>query len=200
MDTKVEPAGIPRGAGDSAWPWKASAAGAVGGLVMGSYLMAAMGVLGKGFFTPLNLVAAAFPPFRPVLSGFQPKAALLGLALHLLMSAAWGLVLGGIARRVFPNLFRGAWSQVAVGLALGFLAWAVTGLRLGPAVDPVLDAVPAVHAFVAHLAYGLATATVLWAWSGSPRPFPAAAEARGVTSEIPLPGAGADPAGGLRAS
>jgi hypothetical protein len=163
--------------------------GAVGGLVMASYLMAIMGLTGRGFFTPVNLLAAIFPPFRPVLSGFQPAAAAIGLALHLLVAMAWGLALGWLNRRFWPKLFNGTWSQLSVGLALGFVAWAVTGVRMGPAIDPALDALPASHAFIAHLVYGIATATVLWAWAGqvSALETPAAAGPRERLNGLSLP-------------
>ena len=133
---------------------------------MATYLMAVMGISERGFFTPVNLVAAVFPPFRPVLSGFQPAAAAVGFAGHLAVSILWGMALGMFHRYILPNLFKGTWSQLSLGLALGFVAWAVTGLRVGPAIDPALDAIPAAHAFIAHLCYGIGTATVLWAWAG----------------------------------
>lgn len=150
--------------------WKSSAAGLVGGLLMAACMMAVMGVTGRGFFTPLNLIAAVFPPFRPIVSGFQPVAAAIGLTGHLLVSVLWAACLGWVNRFLFPNLFRASWSQVSVGLALGFAAWVLTGLRLGPALDPALRMMPPVYAFLAHLVYGLATATVLWAWAGRPAP------------------------------
>ncbi|MDB5106849.1 MAG: conserved hypothetical rane spanning protein [Fibrobacteres bacterium] len=149
------------------WRNRAMVSGLVGGLAMASYLMAVLGILGQGFFTPMNLVAAVFPPFRPVLSGFHPAAAFIGMAIHLGVATLWGLVLGTLQRKALPDLFNGTWSQSAVGLALGFIAWMTTGLRIGPAIDPALGFLPASHAFIAHLVFGIATATVLWAWAGS---------------------------------
>jgi hypothetical protein len=149
------------------WIGKAALSGLVGGAVMATYLTVVMGLTGRGFFTPINLVAATLPPFRPVISGFLPMAAVSGLLGHAAISALWGIALGFVSRRLFPNLFRGAWSQVSAGLALGFFAWAVTGLRIGPDIDPALRMLPASHAFIAHLCFGLATATVLWAWAGT---------------------------------
>src|SRR4051812_37165510 len=124
-------------------PAQSAIAGVVGGLMMAAYASAAMGVTGRGFFTPLNLIAALFPPYRPVVSGFHPLAAVIGMLLHLAVSVSWGAALGWLAARVFPNLFRGAWSQLAVGLTLGITSWAVTGLRLGPDLDPALKMMPA---------------------------------------------------------
>lgn len=149
------------------WIGKSAIAGLVGGAVMATYMTAVMGLTGRGFFTPVNLIAATLPPFRPVVSGFLPMASVAGMLGHLIISALWGIALGFLAKRIFPDLFRAAWSRVSVGLALGFVTWAVTGIRIGPDIDPALLMLPASHAFIAHLCYGLATATVSWAWAGT---------------------------------
>ena len=83
------------------WMRKAVVTGLVGGAVMATYLMVVMGVTGRGFFTPIDLVAATLPPFRPVISGFLPMAALSGLAGHLIVSALWGVALGFLIGRFF---------------------------------------------------------------------------------------------------
>ena len=147
------------------WWGKAIGAGIVAGLAMGMYEMIAMWAMGRGFFAPLNMMAATFSTFRPPAEGFQFGATLSGLLIHLATSALWALVLA-LAAGAFMKSLSGFGASTLTGLVLGITAWIITGLFIGPLVNPVISMAPAVHFFIGHMVFGLVTAWVLYAWAG----------------------------------
>lgn len=135
-------------------------AGIVGGIFMGMYEMIATWAQGQGFWMPMNMIGATVPAFRPPAPDFALGPTLAGMMIHLATSALWGLVLGYAVARA-PELVRGVGRAIATGLGLGLLAYFVTGLLIGPAVDPTLRAADPVHYFVGHLVYGVAATLAL---------------------------------------
>lgn len=148
-----------------AWWGKALVAGMVGGAVFGIYEMFAMFALGHGFFAPLNMIGAVFPVFRPPADGFQWAPTLTGLAVHMATSALWGLILALVIGRN-PRVFAGFGFSSMAGLFLGIAAWLVTGLVIGPVVDPAVSQAPPLNFFLGHILFGLATTWTLYAWIG----------------------------------
>src|SRR5207248_5569190 len=81
-------------------------AGVIGGVLMALFTMLATATyLQVGFFTPLYAIAAPLIGRQTLLTSltdgvfyFAPGAALLGLLVHLLWSAFWGMIFGLIAR------------------------------------------------------------------------------------------------------
>jgi hypothetical protein len=137
------------------------AAGFAGGAVMAAFTMGSMGATGRGYATPLNLIAAIFPPWRPIVSGLHPLAACIGLTAHFLVAIAWSVALAWVMRTWLPDRYRGPWPLLSGGLALGIIAWIVSGVRIAPAIDPALRMMPGSIAFLAHLVYGLGTGAAL---------------------------------------
>jgi hypothetical protein len=129
--------------------------------MMAAFTMGIMGATGRGYATPLNLIAAIFPPWRPVVSGLHPLAACIGFTAHFLVAIAWSALFAWGMRTLLPERFRGPWSLLIGGLGLGLLAWIVTGIRIAPIVDPALRMMPGSIAFLAHLVYGIGTGAAL---------------------------------------
>jgi hypothetical protein len=108
--------------------------GMIGGVLMVMFTMLATATyLQMGFFTPLYAIAAPLIGRQPLLSSmtnttfyFAPGPALLGLLIHLLWSAFWGMIFGLIVRGL----------PLTEGLAI--LSGLVYGLPLGlwPVVQP----------------------------------------------------------------
>jgi hypothetical protein len=139
----------------------AAAAGAAGGAMMAAFTMGIMGATGRGYATPLNLIAAIFPPWRPVVSGLHPLAAGIGFTAHFLVSISWSILFAWAMRSLLPERVRGPWSLLLGGLGLGLLAWIATGVRIAPMIDPALRMMPGPIAFLAHLVYGIGTGAAL---------------------------------------
>jgi hypothetical protein len=143
---------------------KAAVAGIIGGLAMGVYLMFAMFFLDRGFFGPLNMIAATFTAYRPPAEGFVVGPTLTGLILHVIASAFWGFALGLIIRGL-PGFMTGAGISLVTGLAYGVAVWLIMGRLIGPMLDPYMAMAPPWNYFFAHLLYGAVTAWALYAWS-----------------------------------
>src|SRR5215471_3243902 len=82
--------------------------GVIGGILMALFTMLATATyLQVGFFTPLYAIAAPLIGRQTLLASmvhgsfyFAPGPALLGLAIHLMWSAFWGMIFGLLARRL----------------------------------------------------------------------------------------------------
>ncbi len=129
------------------------AAGAVAGACAGSamWLVAMIAARGEmGFTFPLRLVAASFLGHGALDSGSTVGPLLLGAALVLLVSIAFGLVYTSIlSERV--DVF----AAVLVGLVYAAAVWAIGWFVLARVFDPILYAAgrPA-HMLALHLVYG----------------------------------------------
>lgn len=143
------------------WWGKAAAAGAIGGLVMGLYLMGATALMGGGFWTPMNLIGGTFAAFRPVGEVFSAGPSLVGTLMHLVTAAAFGLIYGGLALTFFENGLSKMGTAAVSGLLYGAAVYLVMGLFVGPMIDPLITAMPPINYFVSHLIYGLVTAFAL---------------------------------------
>ena len=129
--------------------------GIIAGTIMAVWSMAAMWLVGSGFWTPMNLVANTFYRAAPLDGTFNPKALLVGLAIHFTMSSAFGTVLAAIALRR-P---RSRSTVVAGGFLFVAVVWPVMHWFVWYHLDEV-----AAQGFnewifaVAHLFFGIAAA------------------------------------------
>src|SRR3989440_3784129 len=104
-------------------------AGVIGGVLMALFTMLATATyLQMGFFTPLYAIAAPLIGRQTLLTSmtngvfyFAPGPALLGLVVHLLWSAFWGMIFGLIARGL--HLTEGV--AIISGLVYGLLVMLV---------------------------------------------------------------------------
>jgi hypothetical protein len=129
--------------------------GFIAGTIMAVWSMAAMWLVGSGFWTPMNLVAHTFYRAAPLNGTFSVRALLVGLAVHFTVSSAFGTLLAAIALRR-----PGSRSLVVAG---GFLFVAVVWPVMHWVVWYKLDEAAA-EGFnewifaVAHLFFGIAAA------------------------------------------
>src|SRR6266700_2037013 len=94
--------------------------GVIGGVLMALFTMLATATyLQMGFFTPLYAIAAPLIgrqtlliSMRDGVFSFAPGPVLLGLLVHLLWAAFWGMLFGLIARGLFYGLPLGLWPVV----------------------------------------------------------------------------------------
>src|SRR5437660_7233210 len=114
-------------------------AGMIGGVLMALFTMTATGTyLHMSFFTPLYAIAAPLIGQQPLLASLQGGAfylalgpALLGLVVHLLWSAFWGIVFGLLARWLHLTggvaIFGGLVYGILVMLVMSFIVVPIVG-------------------------------------------------------------------------
>lgn len=145
----------------ASWWQKAALAGLFGGVAMALYAMAISLAVGHGFWRPLDMIGGTVPAFRTEGGGLW-QGTLTGLAIHLVLSVAWGLVYGavlaGAAALFAPGIARSWFNALFLGLAWGALSYVGTGVAVGPLMDPALAWMDAYPFFVAHIVFGLVTA------------------------------------------
>jgi len=114
-------------------------AGIIGGVLMALFTMVATATyLHMGFFTPMYAIAAPLIGRQPLLTSLQGDTfylalgpVLLGLAVHLLWSAFWGIVFGLLARWLHLTggvaIFCGLVYGVLVMLVMSFIVVPIVG-------------------------------------------------------------------------
>ena len=120
------------------FPLPGALVGMLGGILMALFTMLATATyLQMGFFTPLYAVAAPLIGQQPFMTsrlqgGFYlaPGPALLGLVIHLLWAALWGVIFGLLARRL--HLTGGV--AIISGLVYGLLVMLVMIFIVGTIV------------------------------------------------------------------
>jgi hypothetical protein len=145
------------------WWGKAIASSIVAGLAIACYEMIATAFADGGFWDPLNRIDAGFDGNRSPAPGFDINASTLGLLLHMAVSAFWGLVLAAIIG-FFPRLLSGPFVSTLTGIGFGLFVALLMWQEIGPRWDEVLFPASALHFLLAHMAYGLLTAWMLYAW------------------------------------
>jgi hypothetical protein len=111
------------------------------GAVMAMWSMAAMWVIGSGFWTPLNLIAHTFYRSAPLDGTFSVPAVVIGLAVHMTVASAFGaaiamlaqwlprtrllMIVGGVlfVAVVWPLMQWGVWYKLDETAAEGFSEW-----------------------------------------------------------------------------
>ena len=147
------------------WWGKTALAGVIGAVAFGLYVMiaAAMAAGANAFWQPMNLIGATVPAFSPPAVGFEAGPSLTGMAIHLAMGAVWGLIYGAIAAAAFPRALHKMGASTLAGLGLGLTAYVITGLILGPLVNPSLALAEPINYFIGHMVFGFVTAWALTA-------------------------------------
>jgi hypothetical protein len=123
---------------------------------MGTFAMIHAAGQGLGALTPLRMIGATFLGVEALVAGAGPV--LFGLVLHLVVSAAWGVMFASAFRRdAAPGfaLFAGLLYSVVVLVIMTFV--------VVPLVNPVLWArIPMISGawLVAHMLYGVGLAAL----------------------------------------
>ena len=124
---------------------------------MAMWSMIVIGLVGTGFWTPLNLIAHTFWRSVPLGGVLSWPGLLIGMVVHLAMSIALGMALA------VPVTAIGGWATttaggVLAGMAFGLIVWLVMQYLVWDAIDPAAAErfTPWVFA-LGHLLYGLVT-------------------------------------------
>lgn len=142
-------------------------AGLIGGIAMGMVAMIRAAIVGTGFFTPMQLIAATF--YGPDALQAGASSIIVGMCGHLFNSALFGLIFGLVVGR--------RWSitgALTLGLAWGVVIWLIMTWIVLPAVDNTMrQAVEdmSVWWFIYHLVFGaglLFTPPLAATFSGRP--------------------------------
>jgi hypothetical protein len=125
-------------------------AGLISGLVMILSMMVYTAAIGEGFLFPAKEIAATFMGVEAIIGGVG--TVLLGLAIHLAVSAAWG---AAFSLMLAPNSSTG--SAIGWGIAYAVGIWLVMTYVALPFFDPVMSDRVALYSgwwFALHLVYG----------------------------------------------
>jgi hypothetical protein len=136
------------------------AAGLVGALAMSLYTMTAELVAGHSMFTPMYMVGAPVVGIGAMERGmsggplyFELVPAIVGMVVHFMWAAFWGLVFGAI---LWVTRLAG-WAGFAAAIAYGYAVGAIMSAVVMPAVGlkPMWE-MPGLTFFILdHLAFGL---------------------------------------------
>lgn len=126
-------------------------AGIVGGILMAIFAMLYATATGMGFFGPLRMIAATLYGEGAMTAGAD--ALLVGLIIHVVVSAFWGAIFGLLARRVTTA---GAATGLGVLFAIGVLV--LMTFIVVPIVNPVMHTeIPKMPVawFIEHALFGV---------------------------------------------
>lgn len=142
--------------------------GLIGGIAMAMIMMVVTALDGMGFLKPLYLIAATFHPAWAMQTAFSAGPILIGAMLHMMMSAAFGLVFAvGLALLRRSGMTTALW--VGTGMVWGVMVLLVNQNIVLPIVDPAMATATSgllVWWLLAHLMFGV----VLGAIAASIRP------------------------------
>jgi hypothetical protein len=134
--------------------------GIIGGVLMGMVSMVLFPLLAiGGFWQPMNLISGVISQGWGLIAGFSPMPVLIGMMLHLTLSAVLGGIFAWIASRTVGN-------AVLKAVVASLLIWAVAGFLVLPWVNPIMSMIFPQWLFaLAHVMYGLGLGFYL-AWRG----------------------------------
>jgi len=108
--------------------------GILGGAAMGLFAMIVAALMGMGFWAPLKMISATFYGEAAMAQpGFAAGPVLVGLMIHMVVSAVYGAIYGTLAR---PRWSGGA--LLGWGVVYGLVIWALAYLLL-PLVNPLMS-------------------------------------------------------------
>jgi hypothetical protein len=147
------------------WLGKAAVAGVVAGIVMAMAAMVIAAIAGHGFWAPPRAITGTVFGAEYAGSGFAVGSVVVGMMLHMMLSAAFGVVyalLVGLATRTLAT-----GPQVVAGMAWGLVLWAVNTFLIAPQLaggELLTEAMPAWTWLVVHLLFGAMLGLLYAAW------------------------------------
>lgn len=135
--------------------------GVIASAAMSLYMMIVMAAMGLGFWTFLNVVAAAVPMLSPPTAGFALLPTLTGLVIQLAIGAFLALMYGVIAWAIAPAIGRHYKPALVTGVLYAALIYVWLGRLIGPAIDPALALLPKGHFLVGYLIFGAVTTLLI---------------------------------------
>lgn len=143
-------------------------AGALGALAKAIYLMAVSAMQGHGFFTVPNLSGSFYTNAIPTPTTFEAGSTLMGVLMHLVSGAVYGLIFGAIVAYLVPRAISTTGRTAISGVVFGLVAYLVS-LAIGPSfnymttlVNPLLGSI---HPLIGHVIFGLVTAFAFRAYA-----------------------------------
>ncbi len=142
--------GLQARSGVGAWVVSGGVTGMVAGIVFAIFEMVVAALMDQGFFMPLRMIAAivlgeeALDPSYALVT-----AALVGLAVHMALSALFGMVLAGGAGSV-GALRESRFGLIAAATLFGLVLWLVNFFLIAPVLFPWFEMADQVVQFVAH--------------------------------------------------
>ena len=143
-------------------------AGLVGGIVMAMFMMLVTALTGMGFLAPLYAIAATFNPSWAMSKGFDLTPSLVGLMLHMVNSAVFGLIFVVLARWIYPRALTLPMAAMA-GMVWGLVLLAVNQTIVLPLVDrPMATATSGIFVWwlIGHLMFGVVLGVIAGATLG----------------------------------
>lgn len=137
--------------GDAGWWLKHGVIGGlIGAILMGMVSMILFPLLGIGsFWQPMNLIAAVFNQAWGSFPGFGLTPSIVGMVVHMMMSAVLGLIFVAIASRLSANL-------ILEAVIYSLVVWVVADFLVLPTLDPTMARTfPAWLFALVHVMYGL---------------------------------------------
>ena len=147
-------------------------AGLIGGIAMAMIMMIVTAVLGMGFLAPLYLIAATFHPAWAMAQGLQIAPLLVGLMVHMVNSAVFGVIFAIVLRSIFRRAV-GVVAAAVAGMAWGILIFLVMTYGVLRLLDSAMaHAITTNGALLAwwiasHLMYGVVLGAIVGATVGS---------------------------------
>jgi len=143
-------------------------AGLIGGIVMAMFMMIVTALTGMGFLAPLYAIAATFNHAWAMTKGFDLAAILVGLMLHMVNSAVFGLIFALLGAWLLPRALALPAAAMA-GMVWGLILLAINQLIVLPLVDaPMAVATNGIFGWwlVGHLMFGVVLGVIAGATLG----------------------------------
>jgi hypothetical protein len=149
------------------YAWLGILGGLVGAVLMSMVEMTNELIMGHSFFLPPHMIAAPFvgkaPMEHAMMNGplyLEWGPFILGLVLHMMWTAGWGLLFGLIAAAMRLVGVAAFWWGIAYGIAAGFvMSYAVLPVV---GLDPIPQTMGWAPFFLMHIAYGIGPGLVVW--------------------------------------
>lgn len=132
--------------------WDGVIGGIIGGVLMGMGSMILFPVLWiGGFWQPMNLIGGLFNQEWGLIAGFALVPSLLGMMIHLIMSAGMGALFAWTSRQM-----RSAGTLILTAILMSLLVWVVADYLVLPFINPVMTVVFPDWLFAGvHVLFGL---------------------------------------------
>ncbi len=135
---------------DAGWYERMVGGGIFAGIVMAMIMMIVAVSNGQSLWAPVQLIANTIPSYRDANMGFQLGPVLVGIMIHMVMSATWGFAYAFVAPRLKASKTALFW----IGIASGVVAYLVMMFLIVPWANPTMLQAPQGWFFFAHLMFG----------------------------------------------